>query len=216
MQRAGHGLRASLAVALLTAAQPSFAQPQAPASETAPAPRSLAEPVDAAIDIERAPGAEACPDADAVFSALRRLFPERAFHQSAQPSGSGTSAHVAIRPLSPGYEAALSVLGPRRGERVILEKDADCRGLADALALAFMLLVEPPDAKGAPETSGAAATPQPAPGSTAPATTPPSNSAHSDSAAAPRARPADAGAPRLERTPFTPTSAPRLSADSAC
>jgi hypothetical protein len=108
-------------------------------------PRAADEPVEAEIDIEQAPGSEVCPDKEAVFRSIRRLFPERDFRQSKDASRSTARARVTIRPLSPGHEAVLTLLPPRAGERVIREQDEDCRGLADALALAFVMLVAPPE-----------------------------------------------------------------------
>ncbi|HEX2669416.1 MAG TPA: hypothetical protein VHM25_01025 [Polyangiaceae bacterium] len=109
--------------------------------------------VEAVIEIQRAPGSQACPDKEAVFRSIQRLFPEREFHQGSTGTESTARAHVTIHPRSPGHEAVLTLLPPRHGERVIREEDADCRGLADALALAFVMLVAPPDA--ATESSGA-------------------------------------------------------------
>lgn len=147
------------AVALLCAG-PVCAEPATP--EDTPR-RELTAPLDAAIEIERAPGAEACPDSESVFRSIRRLFPERALRQSTTPSESAAQARVVIRPLSPGYEAVMTVLRPRAGERVMHEKDDDCHGLADALALAFVMLVEPSEAKtpspGSSATAGDALTP---------------------------------------------------------
>jgi hypothetical protein len=124
------------------------------------------EPVDAEIEIEQAPGSEACPDKQAVFRAIERLFPERTVRQSAEASSSTARARVTIRSLPAGYEAVLTLLPPRRGERVIREEDEDCRGLADALALAFVMLVMPPEipaeagtASEAPKPGAAAASP---------------------------------------------------------
>jgi hypothetical protein len=159
MYRTRHGFWVWLGVVSL------FGSTSLGASEpgSSAAPRD-AEPLDAVIEIERAAGSEACPNSESVFRAIERLFPERAFRPSTGATVSAATAHVAIRPLSPGYEAVLTVLRPRRGERVILEKDEDCRGLADALALAFVMLVEP-DAKAAPAASAA---PAPASASAAP------------------------------------------------
>jgi hypothetical protein len=106
------------------------------------------------IEIEQAPGSEVCPDKEAVFRSIRRLFPEREFRQSGEGSSSAATARVSIRPLLPGHEAVLTLLPPRRGQRVIVEHDEACRGLADALALAFVMLVAPPDPQGEPEFTG--------------------------------------------------------------
>jgi len=109
-------------------------------------------PVEAVIEIEHAPGSELCPDKEAVFHSMRRLFPEREFREGSDTSNSTARARVSIRPLSPGHEAVLTLLPPRHGERVIHDAE-DCRGLADALALAFVLLVAP----AAPQNSASAA-----------------------------------------------------------
>ncbi len=173
------------------------AEPAAPAN-VSPARSDVAAPLDAVIEIERAPGSEVCPDAESVFRAIARLFPERVIRESTNPAQAAASAHVVIRPTSLGYEAIVTVERPRRGERAILEKDENCRGLADALALAFVLLVEPPESKTATESATAGATPAaataastpPAPTSTAASTeVPPKNSAPEPE---PRATPARA------------------------
>jgi hypothetical protein len=103
-----------------------------------------AEPIEVAVEIERAPGSEACPNKDAVFQAIQRLFPEYEFRQGGMSSLDAARARVAIRPLLQGHEARITLLAPAHGERVIHEQDEDCRGLADALALAFVMLVAPP------------------------------------------------------------------------
>jgi hypothetical protein len=139
-RRAGFGFSALFGLVLLASVN-AWAQPN-----------ESAEPVEAVIEIEQAPGSEACPDTEAVFRSIKHLFPERAFHQGSTTSESTVRARVKIRPLSPGHEAVLTLLPPRRGERVIREQDQECRGLADALALAFVMLVAPPDS--APESAG--------------------------------------------------------------
>jgi hypothetical protein len=87
-----------------------------------------------------------------VFHSLARLFPERAFEQTAETSHATASARVVIRAVDHGYEAVLTSEAPHPGERVIFAKDAACAGLADALALAFVLLVAPPEPPDSNET----------------------------------------------------------------
>jgi len=133
----------------------------------------ITEPVAAWMEIEQAPGSELCPDKEAVFRSIARLFPERQFQQSSDAPHSTAGARVSIRPLSPGHEAVLTLLPPRQGERVILDPDPDCRGLADALALAFVMLVAPPDSKTEAVNLDRTPTPPPAANPEAAVTTPP-------------------------------------------
>ena len=121
------------------------------------------ERFEAIIEIERAPGSEACPDKEAVFRSIQRLFPDHEFRQGRRDSAHATRAHVSIRPVPEGHEARLSLLPPAHGERVIREKDEECRGLADALALAFVMLVAPPESSAKSESADEA----PKPGSPA-------------------------------------------------
>lgn len=124
------------------------------------------------IELERAPGSEACPDKEAVFRSIQRLFPEREFRQGSAGSESTARARVVIRPRFPGHEAVLTLLPPRQGERVIREEDADCRGLADALALAFVMLVAPPDSTARSGSAAAESSPSAPPTSQSPEVVP--------------------------------------------
>ncbi len=156
-----------LVVAVALAPRPAAAEPERPAPEAEHA-ANVARPLAALIDVERGPGAEACPDAAAVLRSMARLFPEWEFRQSTDRESSDASARVVVRAVPAGYEAVLSVFSPHSGERVIVEKDPSCGGLADALALAFVMLVEPPDAR-AHASSNTEATPPGATSSTEPA-----------------------------------------------
>jgi hypothetical protein len=152
--------------------------------------RAQAEPgvpsVEAVIEIERAPGSQACPDKEAVFRAIERLFPEREFRRGSTGAEGTARAHVTIRPLAPGHEAVLTLLPPRHGERVIREEDEDCRGLADALALAFVMLVAPPGSS--TESTSATATSSPKQPPPTPAAAPAADSAEPRNAPAPARR----------------------------
>jgi hypothetical protein len=145
---AGHGASALFGLALLGTTNARAQQPSANAA-----------PIAAVIEIERAPGSEACPDTTALFRSIEHLFPERQFQQASAASESTARARVTIRPQSPGHEAVLTLLAPRHGERVIREQDPDCRGLADALALAFVMLIAPPMSSADSASAGAAANP---------------------------------------------------------
>jgi hypothetical protein len=140
---AGRRLGALLGLAVLALPSPTRAQEH-----------ELSATVEAVIEIEQARGSEVCPDKEAVFRSIRRLFPEREIRQSGEASSSAATARVSIRPLPPGHEAVLTLLPPRHGQRVIREHDEACRGLADALALAFVMLVAPPDREAPPRVTG--------------------------------------------------------------
>lgn len=185
----GAAVAAALASTRLAVAE------QAPPLETDPV--AARAPIGSRLEVERGVGTEKCPDAAAVFRALARLFPERTFRESADGASVTASARVVIRALPSGFEAVLSMRLPHPGERVILEKDQSCAGLADALALAFMLLVEPPAGKAHSASSDDFAAPVPAstPVKPVPALRPQTNASRRASAdtLAPRAVPSFKG-----------------------
>jgi hypothetical protein len=71
------------------------------------------------------------------------LFPERSFRRVYDAEQAAASAQVLVRPFAGGHEARVKVLSPRSGERILFEQDPSCRGLGDALAVAFAMLIEP-------------------------------------------------------------------------
>jgi hypothetical protein len=99
-----------------------------------------AKPSPIHIEIDRAPGSELCPDETAVFRALPRLFPERSVQDSNVLQWSVAAARITIRPTTHGHEALILTVLPRIGERTLIENDANCSGLADALAVTLALL----------------------------------------------------------------------------
>lgn len=92
------------------------------------------------LSVERMAGSESCPDAEAVFRSLTLLFPERSIRRGHDLQTAGTSVEISIRPIAAGHEAQIRTLRPRKGERIITEPDADCRGLSEALAVALVML----------------------------------------------------------------------------
>jgi hypothetical protein len=106
-------------------------------------PRAQAERVATWLEVRRARGSEACPDVDRVFRAISRLFPEQPIRRCLDATEASASATVRIRPTSVGHEALVRVTRPREGERVILDREVECDGLADALAVALVMLIEP-------------------------------------------------------------------------
>jgi len=172
MRRCAEQCLAAVLAGVLAVARLSGAEPLAPAVDSGA--RAAREPVDSRIDVERGPGSGACPDAAAVFRSIARLFPERSFRETADAASATASARVVIRAVPAGYEAVLSTSAPHAGERLIAEKDPACAGLADALALAFVMLVEPPAGKAASQS-----------GTSVPASTGPPSSPSASAPAAP-------------------------------
>ncbi len=95
------------------------------------------------LRIDRVPGSESCPDVARVMEAIQRLFPNAGFEQHDGVSGANASATVVVRPGAVGHEAIVRVEAPHPGERLIVEQDPQCGGLADALAVTLVMLVDP-------------------------------------------------------------------------
>lgn len=119
------------------------------------------------IEIQRAAESQMCPDADSVFRAIFRLFPEQPVRRSMDSTQSLASATVKIRRTSRGHEAFVRITQPREGERFILDESCDCDGLADALAVTIVMLLDPATSDATPPSPSSTSTtsdgsPQPA------------------------------------------------------
>lgn len=112
--------------------------------------------------VERDAASEICPDSERILAAGRRLFPAADLQQTPIASSAGIHAEVLIRPTLGGHEAAVHVRGERNGERVLVDRDEECRGLADALAVALALIVDPDAAHAALAARERARPPDPA------------------------------------------------------
>ncbi len=95
------------------------------------------------LELNRAPGAESCPDDARLWSAVNALFPQRIVRPATDPAHASLRVSISVSQSTTGYAAALRVVGERWGERIIADHDEQCRGLADALAVGLVLLVEP-------------------------------------------------------------------------
>jgi len=95
------------------------------------------------LALERAPGSEACPGPESILGAVHVLFPEVVLRTPNPTDSEVLAVSVAIHPLADGHEALLRVSGQRSGERTLVDHDAGCRGLADAIAVALVLMVDP-------------------------------------------------------------------------
>lgn len=152
---------------------------------------TAAQATETFLSVQREPGSEICPDADAVFRAMQTLYPERAFHRVYAAEQAVASAQVVVRPTLHGHEATLRTPSARPGQRVIVEQDASCRGLGDALAVALSMLLDASSDVG-PSASGAPPTPLPM--RSAPASAEPE-------VIVPPTVPAVSGAPKASATP---------------
>jgi hypothetical protein len=91
----------------------------------------------------RTPESQACPDAARIVDAARALFPQRPLRLAGDAEPVALRVGIRIRRTTEGYEALLTAEGSQQGERRIVARDDDCRGLDEALAVALMLMVEP-------------------------------------------------------------------------
>jgi hypothetical protein len=149
---------------------------------------ALAEPVPGGdVRVERSEPAFDCPaEHDLVRAALAL---------GAAPEGkgsSGTNIVVRFERDVTAYRAVVSATGQKTGERELRTNDADCRRLADAVAVVVAVLLDivPPDAEGSFEPAAPAA-PKPTPAPLAP---PPKTPSPAPTREAPPSAPVSPGA----------------------
>src|SRR5512138_2634383 len=146
-------------------------------------PPVRAEGVRTWLEIHRDRSSSLCPSEQSVFGAIARLFPAAPIRRSMDESQASASAVVSVRRTTQGgHEALIRVTRPREGERVIVDQDPGCEGLADALAVALVMLIEPERAAAPPNVAAGdpprnVTSPNPAPSTTAPPYTAPSTTA---------------------------------------
>jgi hypothetical protein len=110
-----------------------------------------AEEAEITLSVARALGSEHCPGAEQIFAAAGRLFPGAGVRPATSGSEHRLQASVSIRPAPVGHEALLEMRGAQSGERRIADPDAQCRGLADALAVALVVSSTHQDTSERPE-----------------------------------------------------------------
>ena len=91
----------------------------------------------------KSPDAQQCPDAASILSAAHALFPQRELTVAVAPDRAALNIEVVIRRTPEGYEGVLSARGAYGGQRRIVDPDEGCQGLAHALAVALVMLIEP-------------------------------------------------------------------------
>src|SRR5688500_2554865 len=106
--------------------------------------RAQAEPTAIRLEVMRAPGSEQCPDASQILSAAAALFPNSALRAAGASDLTAPEAQVMVEPVAGGHQATVRVGARRPGERRIVDSDEQCRGLAEALAVALTVQVAPP------------------------------------------------------------------------
>jgi hypothetical protein len=105
------------------------------------------------VRVDRASESLVCPDGSGILKAAGRLFPDVELVAGSAADVDAVGIEVSIRPDPGGHVALLRVSGARQGERTLHERDAACGGLADALAVALVLIVEPDAAARPPPPS---------------------------------------------------------------
>jgi hypothetical protein len=95
------------------------------------------------IELTRTAEAQACPDGARLARTVEELFDPRVVHLAASRKEASLHVAIAIEEADGGYAAVLRVENEAWSERRIVDTDAACRGLPEALAVAVVLLVEP-------------------------------------------------------------------------
>ena len=111
----------------------------------------LVAQLSAAIVVSRASDARDCPDTEHLAARVERI--------TGSPLGAVESAATTLRAdfsrAGNAYQAKLQLTGSREGERVLRDESPTCEPLADAVAVATALLLDPasrpPVAREAPE-----------------------------------------------------------------
>jgi hypothetical protein len=126
--------------------------------------RAQAEPTPIRLEVMRAPGSEQCPDASRILAAAAALFPNSALRAATEGDLTAPAAQVLVEPVAGGHQATVRVGARRPGERRIVDSDEQCRGLAEALAVALTVQVAPPAVPApAAQAKPAAVAPRPRP-----------------------------------------------------
>lgn len=102
-------------------------------------PHLVVAQLSAAIVVSRAPDARDCPDTEQFAARVERI--------SGTPLVSPEGARAVLRAdfsrAGNAYEARLLLSGSRQGERVLRDESPTCEPLADAVAVATALLLDP-------------------------------------------------------------------------
>lgn len=122
--------------------------------------------------VHRTPEAADCPDAAALAQAVHAIVGREVIGTSPEPAT--TWIEVTMTRLKPGYFANVHTFGTNVGRRDFSDAGADCRGLAEAVALSLALMWSSHEAASTPEEPPSIAPSEPAPVSPpAPAPPPP-------------------------------------------
>lgn len=106
-------------------------------------PRARAAAPGLWFEVARTPDAAACPDAQRLAQTVEALFDARVVRLATSAREAVLSVSISIARGDTGYTAALRVENEPWSERHIVDRDPECRGLPEALAVAVVLLIEP-------------------------------------------------------------------------
>jgi hypothetical protein len=95
------------------------------------------------LELTRTDDAQQCPDADRVWQSVNTLFPGKHVHASADSKRSNERVSISVSHKLEGYEAIFSIESEPGAESHLVDPDEQCQGLADALAVALILRLDP-------------------------------------------------------------------------
>jgi len=126
-----------------------------------------AAPSTLSAEIQRTPEALSCPDEAELWHSVNALFGQELVQPATAPAAATLAVRVVVERHEAGFRAIVQAEAEPTLGRSIVDPSPDCRGLADALAVALVLLVEP-DATPLPRTAPHRAVPHEPPITPAP------------------------------------------------
>jgi hypothetical protein len=102
-------------------------------------PHLVVAQLSAAIVVSRAPDARDCPDTEQFAARVERITAS----PLVAPARAATVVHADFSRAGNAYQARLQLSGEREGERVLRDESPTCEALADAVAVATALLLDP-------------------------------------------------------------------------
>lgn len=103
----------------------------------APSRAAAAAERHARLTVERPKNARACPDGAKIAARINAMTGRDAIREDAE-----LGIVVSIERASPGFRAVLTVEGPRKGTRELIDDTSSCSALGEAIAITVALLLD--------------------------------------------------------------------------